>query len=80
MAYEKRDLTGSLFKNTKMMSDKSPPYTGSVIIGGVEYWQSAWVKESASGGKFFSQSFKRKDALINPNEAPNLIKDDEIPF
>lgn len=83
MAYEKRDLTGSLFKNTKMMNDKSPTYTGSVIIDGVEYWQSAWVKESANGLKFFSQSFKRKDAPIMQREelvTKTTVTDDEIPF
>jgi len=83
MAYEKRDLTGTLSKNTKMISDKSPPYTGSVLIEGVEYWQSAWVKESANGGKFFSQAFTRKDAPVMQREEParqNPIKDDEIPF
>ena len=26
MAFEKRDLTGTLFKNDKMMNDKSPQY------------------------------------------------------
>lgn len=83
MAYEKRDLTGTLFKNTKMMSDSSPTYTGSVIIEGVEYWQSAWVKESANGLKFFSQAFKRKDAPSTQREEParkTHVDDSEIPF
>lgn len=83
MAYEKRDMTGSLFKNTKMMSDDSPTYTGYIIVGGVEYWQSAWVKDRASGGKFFSQAFTRKDAPSTQREEParkNSVTDDEIPF
>jgi hypothetical protein len=83
MAFEVRDLTGTLFKNDKMMNDKSPQYTGSVLIEGVEYWQSAWVKESKNGVKFFSQSFKRKDAPAVRREEParkTTITDDEIPF
>jgi hypothetical protein len=80
MAFEKRDFTGALFKNTKMTSDKSPTYTGYITIEGVEYWQSAWVKEGVNGGKFFTQAFKRKDTLSNPHGVSNLIKDDEIPF
>lgn len=83
MAYEKRDLTGTLFKNDKMMNEKSPQYTGSVTIDGVDYWQSAWVKEGKSGVKFFSQSFKRKDAPAQSySEAPKkaFVDDSEIPF
>ena len=83
MAYEKRDLTGTLFKNDKMMSDSSPQYTGTVTIDGVDYWQSAWVKEGKSGVKFFSQSFKRKDAppqnQTEQKRRPAPI-DDDIPF
>jgi hypothetical protein len=83
MAYEKRDLTGTLFKNDKMMNEKSPQYTGTVTIDGVDYWQSAWVKEGKSGVKFFSQSFKRKDAPAQSyNEPPKRSApiDDDIPF
>jgi phage protein U len=83
MAYEKRDLTGTLFKNDKMMSESSPQYTGTVTIDGVDYWQSAWVKEGKSGVKFFSQSFKRKDAPAARREEPTkkaFVDDSEIPF
>lgn len=80
MAFEKRDLTGSLFKNDKKISDNSPQYTGTITIDGVDYWQSAWVKESKNGLKFFSQSFKKKDAPTNQHETPKLIMDDDIPF
>jgi len=82
MAFEKRDLTGSLFKNDKMMSDSSPQYTGSITIDGVDYWQSAWVKEGKTGVKFFSQSFKRKDAPSqSQNTAPQKsLVDDDLPF
>ena len=54
--------TGSIFKNKKKESDKHPDYTGSINIEGVEYWQSVWLKTSKAGEKFFSQSFKLKEA------------------
>jgi len=36
MAYEIKPNTGSLFKNDKMKHDKSPTYTGTINIDGVE--------------------------------------------
>lgn len=83
MAYETKPNTGSLFKNDKMKHDKSPTYTGSVNIDGVDYWQSAWVNETKDGKKYFSQKFNRKDA---PAEQPKGeakaydLDDDAIPF
>jgi len=38
MAYEQKDNSGSLFKNDRMTSDKSPEYKGTVLIDGVEYF------------------------------------------
>lgn len=79
MAYERKNNTGSLFKNNKMTSDKSPPYKGTVLIDGVEYWQSAWVKETKDGNKFFEQAFTRKEP---PAEKPvqSIDINDEVPF
>jgi hypothetical protein len=34
MAYQQKDMSGALFKNTDKKGDKSPDYTGSVMIGG----------------------------------------------
>lgn len=60
MAYEKKDMTGTLFKNDKREKDSHPNATGTAIIGGVEYWVSAWTKDGAKG-KFQSLSFKPKE-------------------
>jgi hypothetical protein len=60
MAYEKKDMSGSLFKNDRREKDTHPHATGTAIIDGVEYWVSAWTKDGAKG-KFQSLSFKRKD-------------------
>jgi len=83
MAYEAKANTGSLFKNDKMKNDKSPTYTGSINIDGVDYWQSAWVNETKDGKKYFSQKFNRKDEAQTPakKEAASFdFDDDSIPF
>jgi hypothetical protein len=62
MAYEQRDLSGSLFKNDKREKDTHPNLTGTVMIGGVEYWASGWTKERSNGDKWISLAFKPKEA------------------
>lgn len=82
MAYEQRELQGSLFKNEKKEKDTHPNATGSCLIDGVEYWVSAWTKDG-NKGKWQSLAFKRKDAApaktadraIEPDD-----DDDKIPF
>lgn len=63
MGYEKKDMSGTLFRNDKREKDSHPNAQGTAIIEGVEYWVSAWTKDGAKG-KFQSLSFKRKDAAI----------------
>ena len=60
MAYEQRELQGSLFKNEKKEKDNHPNMTGSALIDGVEYWVSAWTKTGGKG-KWISLAFKAKD-------------------
>ena len=77
------NMTGALFRNEKRTNDKQPEYNGSITINGVEYWQSAWVKESKAGRKFFSQSFTPKNPpQEQPRQEPALhvVSDDDIPF
>jgi hypothetical protein len=62
MAYEVKDLTGSLFKNQKKTDPKHADYGGSGLIEGVAYWVDAWVRESERGKKFMSLRFKQKNA------------------
>jgi len=59
------ELRGVLFKNDRKEEDKHPDYKGSCEIEGVEYWISAWIKESQKG-KFMSLSFKPKEEKRNP--------------
>ena len=84
MAYEMRDLSGSLFKNDKRESETHPNAKGSALIGGVEYWVSAWTKTTNSGDKWQSLSFKPKDAQSgSPRSAApahDTDLDDDVPF
>jgi hypothetical protein len=79
MAYEIRELSGSLFKNEKKTEEKHPQMQGSCLIEGVEYWVSAWTKEGTKG-RWQSLAFKRKDS--KPSDKPASIEqmDDDIPF
>lgn len=61
MAYEQKDNSGSLFKNDRREKDTHPHAKGSALIGGVEYWVSAWTKEARDGSKYQSLSFTVKE-------------------
>lgn len=65
MAYEQKDMSGTLFKNDRREKDSHPHAKGTALIDGVEYWVSAWTKEGAKG-KFQSLSFQRKEARQEP--------------
>jgi hypothetical protein len=88
MAYEIKDNSGSIFKNTKKEKETHPDSTGSALIDGVEYWVSGWTKTSEKAGKWVSLSFKRKDEVNASGKAKAQsaiaqsaeITDDEIPF
>lgn len=87
MAYEKRDMSGSLFKNDRKEKDTHADYRGDAIINGVDVWISAWIKEGKNG-KFMSLAFKPKDgASSGQKPAPRqpygggpVDLDDSIPF
>lgn len=81
MAYN-NDNSGALFKNDRKEKETHPDYKGKINIEGVEYWQSAWLKEGAKG-KYFSQSFTK----IEPKEEPKSVEkqidedlDKDLPF
>ena len=79
--YKHKDDTGSLFGNDKREKETQPHAKGSAMIGGVEYWLSAWTNTTNDGKKYQSIKFERKDAskVAQPAPAPEPIAD-EIPF
>lgn len=88
MAYEQKDMSGTLFKNDRREKDTHPHATGTALIDGVEYWVSAWTKDGAKG-KFQSLSFKRKEErrqheskqrYEEQEQSRQRELDDEIPF
>lgn len=83
MAYEMKELSGSLFKNDKREKDTHPNMQGTCLINGSEYYISAWTKEGAKG-KWISLAFKRKDgpakAVPTAKPAPANEDFDDIPF
>lgn len=61
MAFEQRNGSGVLFKNSKKGDNqKAPDYTGNALSPTGEYFElSAWIKEGAQG-KFMSIALKPK--------------------
>jgi uncharacterized protein (DUF736 family) len=89
--YDETDR-GALFRNTRKENEKHPDHTGSLNVGGVDYWISGWVRESKAGQKYFSLSVRPKDpSQMTEHEAnkrmyqaplPAAFDDsgDEVPF
>jgi uncharacterized protein (DUF736 family) len=81
---------GALFRNTKKETEQHPDHTGSLNVGGVDYWISGWVRESKSGQKYFSLSVRPKQPMSEHEANKRLYQaplptggndpDDEIPF
>lgn len=79
MAYEQKEMSGSIFKNEKKEKDSHPNMTGSALIDGVEYWVSAWTKEGKKG-RWQSLAFKRKDARTAKPAKQSKPDDEDLPF
>lgn len=92
MAYEQKDMSGSLFINDRKDKDTHPDRTGTALIDGVQYWMSGWIKKKADGTPYMSLAFRRKEQRQEPAPSPRPQRrddpistgrrdmDDEIPF
>ena len=85
MAYEQRDMSGSIFVNRNKETDRQADRTGSCMIDGVEYWVNGWMKKDKNGQPWMSLSFKRKDgggAAASQKTSKPLpeVDEDTIPF
>ena len=81
--------SGLLAKNKRKEKDTHPDYSGSMNVGGVEYWLSGWLKtgkenSKLAGEKFFSLSVRPKDEQRAQAPAPAFVPaddfNDDIPF
>ncbi len=86
MAFEPKEGSGALFKNDKGDNSARPDYRGNVMLGGVEYELSSWIKDGKNG-KWMSISGKPKDGSKAPAKkaeraqtVPNNFDDHPIPF
>ena len=85
MAYQQKEMEGSLFKNEKREKDSHPHMQGSCTIDGVKYWISAWTNDGEKG-RWQGLKFKRADDKPQAQKAeakkPGKFDDmeDDIPF
>lgn len=73
MSYDNTN-SGILTKNDKQGNESRPDYRGSINVGGVDYWLSAWIKTGRdgtklAGQKYMSLSVQPKDASYAPAPA-----------
>lgn len=78
MAYEQRDMSGSLFANKKREKPSHPNARGDAMIDGKLYEVSAWTKTDKNGQKWQSLAFRAKEDRQEP--APAQDFEDEIPW
>jgi hypothetical protein len=59
-AFVRKENSGALFKNQKKEQPQHSDYTGELDVNGVQYWLSAWIRESKNGTRFLSLAVKEK--------------------
>jgi hypothetical protein len=82
MAYEMRELNGSMFKNDTKTGNQ-PDYKGNCLIDGKKYYISGWIKESAAGKKYLSLAYQAVESVEAAKPAPSaqeLSDHNDIPF
>lgn len=75
--YDKKDNSGALFANAKREKDSHPHATGTAMIGGVEYWVSAWTNKSEKGVVYQGLKFQPKE---EQKEASSGGSPNAVPF
>lgn len=80
---EQKDNSGALFKNDRKESDNHPDYKGSIMVGGVEHWISAWNNTSKAGKKYMGLAVSIKEDKPTTKAVEDntpVMADDDIPF
>jgi hypothetical protein len=81
MSYEPKEGSGALFKNDKGTNPARPDYRGDIMLGGVLYEVSGWIKPlpSDASKRFMSLSGKPKQAQAAKSAAPaRRPRDDDM--
>lgn len=81
MTFQHKPDSGSIFKNDKKEKDSQPGGKGDALIGGVEYWVSAWTNDGPKG-KYQTLKFERKDKQTNSTTHTSKLsaeEDDSLP-
>lgn len=86
--YQMRAGQGSLFKNKKKTSEKSPTLSGKVMLpNGEVRWISGWSKKTESGEAWISisigdlvQQQMSQHSVAKGNGYQKQEADDDIPF
>ncbi len=73
---------GAIFENTNKKTDKHPDRTGSLNVGGTDYWVSGWLKTSQGGKRYMSLSVtpKEPEQPVQQSAPAQDDFDDDIPF
>jgi hypothetical protein len=61
MPIKQRENSGILFKNDRKETEQHPDYTGTINVGGVEFFINGWIKQGPKA-KFMSLAIKPKNA------------------
>jgi uncharacterized protein (DUF736 family) len=67
--YEKKDLTGALFKDEDRSKENQPHYRGYVKVQDQEYWVAGWIKKSRGGMVYMSLALTAKEEQTNDRVA-----------
>lgn len=83
MAWETREMEGTLFKNDKEGVESRPDYTGTCMVNGQLLRMAAWVNRAKSGRTYLAFKFQedeRPGSRAAPSAQVDLEDDDLIPF
>jgi hypothetical protein len=80
MAFEQRENSGAIFVNDRKTEDTHPDSTGTALIGGVEYYVSAWRREAKSGKRYLALAFKPKQDAVDRSKSRAEDLNDAVPF
>lgn len=80
--FKHKNGSGSIFKNNYKDKDTHPDYKGKIVLqDGTEQDIALWIKDTATGGKFFSAAIS--NPYVKEGDAPTKPldnKEDGLPF